>query len=232
VRVITFDPDYSIELCGGTHVDATGEIGYFRLLSESSVAAGVRRVEAATGRAADTLLRKEKGTLSAIEREISSDGDLVSDIRTLLEERKKLQKEKAQLQRQQGSAQLDQLISKAKEIHGDILLIKGEIPHVDMNMLKQLGYEVLEKKQRGVVAILGARNKEKRKAYLMTAISDDLIEEKGLNAGHIVGILEKKLGGGGGGQSGLATAGGNQPERLDVVFEEAEALINAQLEKG
>jgi alanyl-tRNA synthetase len=229
VRVITFDPAYSIELCGGTHVDATGEIGYFRFLSESSAAAGVRRVEAVTGHAADGLLRKEKSTLAAIKHEINSDSDPASAIRTLLEERKKLEKENTQLQRQQGSAKLDQLISRAKEIHGDILLIKGEIPHADMNMLKQLGYEVLEKERKGTAAILGARDKEGRKAYLMAAISNDLIEEKGLNAGRIVGILGKKMGGGGGGQPGLATAGGNQPERLNEVFEEAESLINEQL---
>src|SRR5699024_7025394 len=103
VRIITFNPDYSVELCGGTHVDATGELGYFRFLNESSAAAGVRRIEAVVGQAADKLLRQEKEELAAIKEQIGASGDLAGAIRQLLQSNKQLEKENKQLQQQQSS---------------------------------------------------------------------------------------------------------------------------------
>lgn len=229
VRVITFNSDYSVELCGGTHVNATGEIGYFRFLNESSVASGVRRIEAVVGKAADAHLRKEKSVLQSIHQEIGQSKDPAADVHRLVEERKQLQKKIEQLQHRQSLSKLDELISGAEEVDGSILLVAGEVPHADMNLLKQLGYEALEKLPKGTIAILGAKDKEAGKVYIVATVTDDIIENKGVQAGALVGKLGRKLGGGGGGQPKLATAGGSKPEKLEEVLNEAAEIIKQQL---
>lgn len=229
VRVITFDPDYSMELCGGTHVNATGEIGYFRFLNESSVASGVRRIEAVVGKAADAYLRKEKNVLQSIKRKLGQSNDPAGEIQRLIEDRKQLQKDKEQLQRGQSSAILDELITRAEEIQGSVLLVSGEVPHADMNLLKQLGYEALEKHPKGTITILGAKDMSAGKVYIMASVTEDIIKNKDIKAGSLVGELGKKLGGGGGGQPNLATAGGSKPEKLTDVLEEAADMIRNYL---
>lgn len=225
VRIITFDEDYSVELCGGTHVGATGEIGYFRFLHETSVAAGIRRIEAVTGMAADALLRQERVTLHAVKALIGQTSDLVRDIHKLIEEKKSLEKELHKLHLQATSAKLDQLISNAKSLAGGITLVKGEIIGADMNVLKQLGYEALQKKTHGTITVLGSKDEPEEKVYLMVAITDDLVKEKGLKAGQLVGLLGRIVGGGGGGQPGLATAGGRNPEKLNEALAKTEDFI-------
>jgi alanyl-tRNA synthetase len=225
VRVISFDPDYSMELCGGTHVEATGEIGYFRFMSESSAAAGVRRIEARVGKSVDEYLRTEQQTLDAIRTEIGQSENLVEDIHTLVEERKLLEKEVERLQHQQSLSRLDTFINNPREVDAGIKLVSGEIPNADMDLLKQLGYESLDKSKKGTVTVLGSRDETKGKVYVMAAITDDLISEKNLQAGSLVGTLGKILGGGGGGQPNLATAGGGQPEKLKEVFDQLPTII-------
>ncbi|MBN2731670.1 MAG: alanine--tRNA ligase [Balneolaceae bacterium] len=229
VRVITFNSDYSVELCGGTHVNATGEIGYFRFLNESSVASGVRRIEAVVGKAADAYLRKEKSVLQSIHQEIGQSKDPAADVHRLVEERKQLQKKIEQLQHRQSLSKLEELISGAEEVDGSILLVAGEVPHADMNLLKQLGYEALEKLPKGTIAILGAKDMEAGKVYIVATVTDDIIENKGIQAGALVGKLGQKLGGGGGGQPKLATAGGSKPEKLEEVLNDAAEIIKQQL---
>lgn len=225
VRVITFDPGYSVELCGGTHVDATGEIGYFRFLGESSAAAGIRRIEAVAGLKADHYLRNEKELISSVRSQMGQSEDLVKDVHDLIEERKQLEKEVERLRHQQSSGKLDQLISNAQEIDGGIKLVSGEISNADMDLLKQLGYEALEKQKERTVTILGSKNQEEGKVYVAAAVTKDLIKEKGLKAGSLVGELGKMLGGGGGGQPDLATAGGRKPEELGKVLKESKNII-------
>jgi alanyl-tRNA synthetase len=231
VRIITFDPEFSMELCGGTHAGATGEIGYFRITDERGVAAGIRRIEAVVGRAADELLRNEKDTLSAIKKELGNDTDPASDIHQVLEERKQLLKEKEQLLRQQSSKELDQMIRQAEAIRDGVLLVTGEISNADSQLLKELGYEALEKKTKGSVIILGAKEPENNKVYLVAAVADDLIKQKGIKAGDLVKTLGKKLGGGGGGQPHIATAGGHQPEKLGQTLGAAKGWLNERLDR-
>jgi alanyl-tRNA synthetase len=225
VRVITFDPDYSMELCGGTHVDATGEIGYFRFLSESSAAAGVRRIEAKVGKSVDEYLRSENELIQRIRSQIGQSEDIARDIRQLIEERKNLEKEVERLRHQQSISRLNDFLNSAREIKGGIKLVSGEIPHADMDLLKQLGYESLEKSKKGTITVLGAKDTDERKVYVAAAVTDDLIKEKGLKAGALVGELGKMLGGGGGGQPNLATAGGRKPEKLNEVFDRLDKLV-------
>lgn len=229
VRIITFDKEYSVELCGGTHVSATGEIGYFRFTQETSVAAGIRRIEAVCGKAADQVLRDEKEVIRNVKQALGQSSDLAHDVQKLLEEKKALEKELSKLNLQNTGAKLSDLISAASAINGEIKLVKGEISGADMNILKQLGYDALQKSPQNTVTVLAAKDEGEGKVFLMVAVTDDLIKEKGLKAGALVGQLGRLVGGGGGGQPNLATAGGRQPENLNEALEKVNEIIIASI---
>ena len=216
VRVITFDPDFSVELCGGTHIKATGEIGYFRFMTESSAAAGIRRVEAVAGRSADRFLRNEKHLLENLREIVGSQQNIENDVQRLLEKNKELEKELKQLQQKQASDKLQQLIKNPEEVNG-IRLIRGRADALDMNTLKQSGYDALNQLKENAVVVLASEDPESGKVYLMAAITEDLVA-KGMKAGSLVGSLGKIVGGGGGGQPTLATAGGRFPEKIDEAL--------------
>ena len=225
VRIITFDDSYSKELCGGTHVNATGKIGYFRFVQEGSVASGVRRVEAVTGSAAHHFIAEEKELLSKIRKAVGQTDDILVEITNLQDSKKALEKELQQVKFRAATDSLSTLISSASEING-IQLVKGEIADVSMDVLKQLGYDALNRAQTNTVTVLASVDNESGKVYLMAAVTEDLIKGKGLKAGALVGQLAKIVGGGGGGQPSLATAGGKNPEALPKVFEELEAILS------
>lgn len=225
VRVITFDPAFSVELCGGTHVDATGEIGYLRLTGESSIAAGIRRVEAITGREVDNLLRSEKHLVSRIRGLAGQNTDPVEFIEQLQKERKQLEKELQRLMLQSASIKMEKIFDNATEPVQGVSLAAGEIENADMGLLKQLGFDALNKGRSGQIIILASSDSSNGKVYLMAAVSDDLIKEKGIKAGNLVGQLARIVGGGGGGQPNLATAGGKIPENLPKLLSEAPAII-------
>jgi alanyl-tRNA synthetase len=229
VRVVTFDENYSVELCGGTHVGATGEIGYFRFTQETSVAAGIRRIEAVCGTQADKLLRDEKRLLKQVKGAIGQTQNLAADVMKLIEEKKSLEKELEQMQLKNTGAKLDELIQNAGSLDSDIRLVKGEIAGADMDVLKQLGYDGLQKTKQNTAIVLGSKDEEEGKVYLMVALSEDLIKEKGLKAGAIVGQLGRLVGGGGGGQPNLATAGGRQPEKLSEALEKVNEIITESI---
>jgi len=226
VRVITFDPDYSVELCGGTHVDATGKIGYFRFISESSAAAGIRRVEAVAGRVADEWIRDEKNQLGKIRAILGNQKNPVKAIEELREQNKELEKELQSLQQKMAAGQLDDFIANASTINGTIL-VTGQIKGAGMDELKQMGYDSLQKKTENSVTVLAGTDTEHGKVYLMVALTDDLVK-KGLKAGSLVSELGKIVGGGGGGQPGLATAGGRFPEKVDDAFKHVKTWITEQ----
>lgn len=230
VRIITFDPNFSVELCGGTHVRQTGEIGYFRFVSESSAAAGIRRVEAVTGHAADALLRNEKNQLARVHKVVGQAVDPAEFIENLQKQRKQLEKELEKLRMKAAGNVLDDLISGAEDIGGGIRLVSGTIDGADMGKLKQMGYDALNRISNNAVIILGATDPETGKVYLMAAVTDNLIQSKDLKAGTLVGELARIVGGGGGGQPNLATAGGKLPDKLPEVFEKAPGIISGKLE--
>ncbi|MDZ7692725.1 MAG: DHHA1 domain-containing protein [Balneolaceae bacterium] len=182
-------------------------------------------MEAVAGKRADQEIRQEKELIRAIRSEIGQSEDLVRDVRELQNERKQLEKKVEQLQKQQSSARLDELINKARSISDDIKLVAGEIENADMDLLKQLGYESLEKNKKGTVTILGSRHEDEGKVYLAAAVTDDLIKGKGLKAGSLVGELGKMLGGGGGGQPSIATAGGRDTEKAIRGFNQNLKLL-------
>ncbi len=228
VRVITFDPDFSMELCGGTHVEATGEIGVFRFLSEGSVAAGVRRVEAVAGPEALAWLDRELDELARARAAFKTLSRPVDEaILEVLEERRRLEKELEALRLKQLSAHLDRFVQQARTV-GPARLVTGRLDAVDMAALRDLGEQLRDRLGAGGVGVLGATDPDGEKVYLVAAVADDLVQQ-GVKAGALVGALAKRVGGGGGGRPTLATAGGRQPERLDEALAAAESVLQAML---
>ena len=228
VRVVTFDPAVSVELCGGTHVSATGEIGLVRITSEGSVASGVRRIEAVAGRAALDWLDEQLGALEAVRGLFKALQQPIEDaVAEVLEERKQLEREVARLKQAQAQSGLDQLLENPTRIDG-IRLVTGDLGAADMDTLRDVATEFRDKLGAGGVAVLGATDPEGEKVYLAAAVSDDLVG-RGVQAGKLVGALAKRVGGGGGGRPQLATAGGRQPERLPEALGAAADELRAML---
>ena len=230
VRVITFDPEYSVELCGGTHVDATGEIGLFRFTSEGSVASGVRRVEAVAGEPALEHVEAKLQELERARRQFASlDGPLDDAVARLQDERDALAEEVEQLRRGQLANQLDTFIANnATDVDG-VRVVTGRIDRASMDDLQALGDQLREKLGAGSVGVLGSEGEEGEKVYVVATVADDLIG-RGLQAGDLVGTLGRRLGGGGGGRPQLAAAGGRDTEQLDAVLADVPSLVREEME--
>ena len=220
VRMITFDAAYSRELCGGTHVQASGEIGQFKIVAESAVAAGIRRIEAVTGAKAEELINKELKELGEL-RALVKSKDAAKAVAKLIEENKKLKKEVEQLLNAQAGALKDQLLGKVKPLNG-VNFIAARLPLGDSNAIKNLSHQI-EQELEDAVIVFGAE--VKGKPQLLVHISKNLVESKGLNAGNIVRELAKEIQGGGGGQPFFATAGGKNVAGLDAAIAKAEEMI-------
>ncbi len=229
VRVITFDPDYSVELCGGTHVKATGEIGLIRLVSEGSVASGVRRIEAVAGFDALTFLGGELAELSRVRGQFKTlQRPSDEEVADLLEQNRALRKELEQLRAQRLEAELDDVVSNAVSLNG-IRVAAARIGPAQMDDLRKLGETLRDRLGNSAIGILGTVDPEGEKVYLVATASDDLIKEKKIQAGKLVGALAKRVGGGGGGRPHLATAGGRMPENLDATLAAAPEVVAEML---
>ncbi|MAT54599.1 MAG: alanine--tRNA ligase [Saprospirales bacterium] len=226
VRIITFDRNFSRELCGGTHVKATGEIGFFKIVSESAVAAGVRRIEALTAANAEQFLQKELETLHNIRVQLKHPKDPVKAISSLQEEVKNLQKETEQLIAAQANALKKNLLAKAEKVNG-ITLLTARLPIQDSAALKNLAYQ-LDAELENAVIVFGAE--VKGKPQLLVAINKSLTESNSaLHAGQLIRELAKEIKGGGGGQPFFATAGGKDAGGLDRALEKAREMVAGQL---
>ena len=225
VRVISFDDAYSIELCGGTHVEATGEIGLFRFLSEGSVAAGVRRVEAVAGQPAVDHVEERLDELHAARQQFKSlQRPLHEEIAALQEERDRLADELEETRRRALASQLDDFIADAEPV-GDARVAVGRIDRADMDDLQALAQQLRDTMGEKSVGVLGSVGSDGEKVYVVVGVSDDLVQSAGLKAGDLVGTLGRRLGGGGGGRPGLASAGGRNTEKLDEVLQDAPNLV-------
>ena len=222
VRVITFDRNFSSELCGGTHVQASGEIGYFKILAESGVAAGIRRIEAVTGDQAEKWLNKELAELNGIRSLFKSPQNALKSVESLQTENKKIKKELEAMISSQAGAIKSTLKSEVKQINGINFLAKT-LPLSDSNAIKDLSYQ-LEQELGNAVIVFGAEVKDK--PQLMVTISKNLIEEKQLHAGNMIRELAKEIKGGGGGQAFFATAGGSDAKGLKSAVDKAIEMIN------
>jgi len=228
VRVVTFDPTFSVELCGGTHVTATGEIGLFILQSEGSIATGIRRVHAVAGVDAVRLVAEDLASLKETKRLLKGPKHSVEEsVAELLDLNRKLQKEVEQLRYQQFWARLDEILSDVVSVQG-IHVAVGKIDDTDMDTLRKLGQELRGRFSESTIGILGTQDPNGQKAYLVAVVTDDLIS-KGVNAGKIVGHLARQIDGGGGGRADLATAGGRDPDKLSGVLRNAPEFIASVL---
>jgi alanyl-tRNA synthetase len=220
VRVITFDQQYSVELCGGTHAKATGQIGLFKIIAESSVATGVRRIEAVSATAAENYVNAELSTLNEVRAVLKNPKELVKTIESLVEEKNNLQK---QLEAFQAVALQDlkqQLLTQVSNKDG-VNYLFGEVKVHSADALKSLAFE-LKAKVENLYCVLAAEIEAKPQLAVM--LSDDLVTTKNLNAVAIIKDLAKEIQGGGGGQPFFATAGGKDLSGLSRAIAKA-ALV-------
>lgn len=221
VRVITFDKEFSKELCGGTHVKATGEIGFFKILSESSVAAGVRRIEAVTGTRAASIIREQFELVHNIKELLNNPRDFVSAMNKIIAENTELRKEITDAIKDRAKVLKDEFLNKIKIVNGiNFLSVRVDLPNVEA--IKTLAHSIKSVKP-NLFLLLGAVIDDK--PSLTLAISDDLAKEKGLNAGTIIRELAKEIKGGGGGQPFFATAGGKDASGLEKALVKAEDIV-------
>ena len=223
VRVITFDPEFSVELCGGTHVDYTGQIGLFKIVAESAVAAGVRRIEAVTASGAEELINRELNVLSTVRAALKAPVDTVKAVEDVLEENKKLSKEIESLQQKLAGSLKGDLI-KAFKSDGGVKYLIERVEIADPKALKDLLFQ-LEKEKGNAIIVTGSVSGDK--PLISVLVSQSLNDR--FHAGEMVKQLAPYIKGGGGGQPGFATAGGSDVNGLAKALKAAEAFIQSKL---
>ncbi|ETA79115.1 alanine--tRNA ligase [Youngiibacter fragilis] len=220
VRVLSVG-DFSRELCGGTHVRNSGEIGLFRIVSESGIASGVRRIEAVTGMNAYRLfIAKEELLESVAETLKSSEKDLLQKASANVAELKARSKEIEELKRSLSKGSIDTLVSSREDI-GGVSLVRGEVKDADASALREITEKVLDKLKSGVVALASVDN---QKVNFSVMVSKDLTA-KGLHAGKLIKEIAAVAGGGGGGRPDMAQAGGKNPEKTAEALQLVHKLI-------
>jgi alanyl-tRNA synthetase len=221
VRVITFDDTFSKELCGGTHVPATGQIGFFKIIAESAVASGVRRIEAISGLASETYIHQQNALISQIKQMLKNPQDLNKTIENLLEENSKLKKDAEKIALEKAGQLKDILKTTAENINGlNFIAQKVDLPNTDA--VKNLAYQLKDVVE-NLFLVLASNIDDK--PLLTVIVSENLVKEKGLHAGNIVKELAKEIGGGGGGQPFYATAGGKNANGLEKALEAAKTYL-------
>ena len=216
VRVIRFGS--STEFCGGTHVASTGVIGTLRITSESSVAAGVRRIEAVTGAAAENYLYEQADMIDAIRQLFNNSPQLKTAIRKTLEENAELGKQVGEYIREQIAEKKRQLLEKRVEVGGvRLFLVEKEVP---AEIVKDIAFQIAGELHEPFVFIAACVEPSSSKPSLTLMISKDLVESRGWNASQLLRAAAKHIQGGGGGQPHFATAGGKNVDGLNAAVEE------------
>ena len=214
VRVIRFGS--STEFCGGTHIHSTGRIGTFRILSESSVAAGVRRIEAVSGDAAEEYLYGIDDMVQSIRGLFNNSPQLITAIKKILEENADLGRQVGDYVRQQTSEVKRRLLEQRVEVNGiRLFLVRREVP---AEIIKDIAFQIAGELNEPFVFIAGSPQQDKASLTLM--LSKDLVESRGWNASQLIRSAAKHIQGGGGGQPHFATAGGKNPDGLSAAVDE------------
>ncbi len=216
VRIVRFGD--SVELCAGTHTSATGNIGYFKILVETAISAGIRRIEAVTGERAENVAYATEDTLHSI-GEVVNNPQIVQAVKRLVESNDALQKEIEEVHREQIEAWTEKIIRNTEEQNG-VLKIVMQMPRTG-DFVKSLAYN-LRNRKKNLVFVVGSD--VEGKVSLIVALGDDIVA-KGVDAGAVVREAAKAINGGGGGQKFFATAGGKRPEGLQQAIGCAESLI-------
>lgn len=211
VNVVQFG-DFTMEFCGGTHVKNSSQIGLFKIVSESSIASGVRRIEAVTGHGVEEYIKKQEDRIQKSEIRIHE----------LIEEKKKLEKEIAEMQLQSKLGGIDEIVANPTEVNG-INLFKGKVNAANMDELKSMGDDLRNKMKSGIGLLIA---EVEGKVQMVCVVSDDLVKDKKIMAGKIVGDVAKVVGGGGGGRPHMATAGGKDVDKIDEALERLSSIIS------
>ena len=215
-------PNFSLELCGGTHVKRTGQIGLFVITDESSIASGIRRIEALTGREAVKYLQNARDQINSMTELLNTtETKLNQKVRDLLENRRQLEKELEKVSSKMLSADIQSILDKS-EIINNINVITHAPKNSTMVQLKELGDQI-RNKSKNTVAILGTINE--KKINFVCVVTDDLVKSKGLNAGDLIKKVAKIVNGGGGGNPRMATAGGKDIAKFDEAMVEIKKII-------
>jgi alanyl-tRNA synthetase len=222
VRVVIMDPTYSVELCGGTHVGSTGQLGYFKITAETAVAAGVRRVEACCGKQAEAYFQVQSQLLDAIKQSLKNPKDILRAIEQLQSDNTDLKKQLEVLETRQLRELSKSLVQEIETVNG-ISFLGKQITVDNPDALKKTCTE-LKALHSDHVAVLNAIIDGK--SYVAVSISESLVQSKGLDAGKIIKeTIAPLIKGGGGGQKTLATAGGQQVDQLPAVLAAVKALL-------
>jgi alanyl-tRNA synthetase len=228
IKIGTPDEPFSQELCGGTHVTQTGEIGMFRIVSEGSVGAGVRRIEAVTGRAAQHLVQQRLGVLDSAATHLGAQPEEVDRaVLRLMGELHDREKEIGQLRRQLARVEFESLLGQVKSVDG-VQVVAARVEASEVETLREMT-DWLRNRLGSAAIVLGAVINER--PNFVAAITPDLVE-RGLKAGNLVKQVARVVGGGGGGRPTLAQAGGRDPNRLDEALELVPQAVSELLSAG
>jgi len=222
VRAIKFGS--SIELCGGTHVQATGNIGLFKIVHESAVAAGIRRIEAITANAAEQFVRNEMHVLHEVKELLKSPNNPIGAIQSLKEENTKMLREVEQLRAEKARAMQGDLASSIEQVNGISFLAKRL--DLDATSIKNLAFELKNGNPNLMLVFASA---EGEKVNISVALGDELVNARKMNAGAIVKELAAFVKGGGGGQAFFAMAGGKDPDGIDAALNRAKEIAKNTL---
>ena len=218
--------EYSVELCGGTHAQATGELGFVKLMSESSIAAGVRRVEALTGTTAVTTVQEDTALLANVANLLKTPKtDVPERIERLLQEQRELEQQLQQLKSQHALANVSTLVEGATFVE-DVRVVASLVADADRNGLRRLVDELKTRLESGVVALAAVTGNE---VAFVVGVTADLVKDRGLNAGKIVSELTQLADGRGGGRPELAQGGGKDPSKVDTAIAKASEIVRQQL---
>ena len=225
VRVVRVG-DFSLELCGGTHTNSTGQVGLFQVIQETGTAAGVRRIEAVTGSVAEKRVRSHREVLSTLEAQLSAQTDELSEkVAALLDRNKALERELQALRREQAGSDMDGLVQSAQDVNG-LKVVAAEVSPADMDGFRDMGDELRNALGSGI-GVIGANLGGK--ASVIAVVTDDLIS-RGIQAGNVVKAVAQLVGGGGGGRPHMAQAGGKFPEKIGEALAQVPDIVRAQLE--
>ena len=223
VRVVDV-PDFSMEFCGGCHVNDIFEIGMVKVTSESSISAGVRRIEGVTGRGAFELFQEENSTVDKITRQLKQKGDLVTLVQGLQDNLKTKSKELDKLKQELNLGKMDSMYAEMPKI-GELSYLQANFEGLDSKTFRALSDQAIQKIGSGVLVLF---NDAGQKVSLICKVSEDWVA-KGLDAGKVVSELAQILGGRGGGRKNMAQAGGNEPHKIPQAMQKTPELLKSML---